>query len=57
MCTGSTRPPSRYSIHYWTRGEGRLLVVITGRPGGWLPAGWPVKVFDLEPLTDEQADS
>jgi class 3 adenylate cyclase/tetratricopeptide (TPR) repeat protein len=37
--------------------HGRLLVVITGRPGGWLPAGWPVKVFDLAPLTDEQADA
>ena len=36
---------------------GRLLVVITGRPGGWLPAGWPVKVFDLTPLTDEQTDA
>ena len=23
--------------------NGRLLVVITGRPGGWLPAGWPVR--------------
>ncbi len=37
--------------------RGRLLVVITGRPGGWLPAGWPVKVFDLAPLTDEQTDA
>jgi class 3 adenylate cyclase len=37
-------------------GGGRLLMVITGRPGGWLPAGWPVKVFDLAPLTDEQTD-
>ena len=36
---------------------GRLLVVMTGRPGGWLPAGWPVKVFDLAPLTDEQTDA
>ena len=35
---------------------GRLLVVMTGRPGDWLPAGWPVKVFDLAPLTDEQTD-
>ena len=35
---------------------GRLLVVITGRPGGWLPASWSVKVFDLTPLTDEQTD-
>ena len=35
---------------------GRLLVVMTGQGGGWLPACWPVKVFDLQPLTDEQAD-
>jgi hypothetical protein len=33
---------------------GRLLMVITGRPGGWLPVGWPVTVFDLAALTDEQ---
>lgn len=38
-------------------GDGRLLVVATGRPGGWLPAGWPVKVVDLKPLTDEQTDA
>ncbi len=37
--------------------NGRLLVVITGCDGGWLPACWPVKVFDLKPLTDEQADT
>jgi hypothetical protein len=36
---------------------GRLLVVMTGRPGGWLPDGWPHKVFDLAPLTDEQTDA
>jgi tetratricopeptide (TPR) repeat protein len=35
---------------------GRRLVVVTSRPEGWLPDGWPVKVFDLTPLTDEQAD-
>ena len=35
-------------------GGGGLLVVATGRPGEWLPAGWPVKVVDLKPLTDEQ---
>jgi class 3 adenylate cyclase/tetratricopeptide (TPR) repeat protein len=35
---------------------GPLLVVVTGRPGEWLPGGWPVKVFDLTPLTDEQTD-
>ena len=37
--------------------RGRLLVVITGRPGGWLPGDWPVRVFDLAPLTDEQTDT
>jgi class 3 adenylate cyclase/tetratricopeptide (TPR) repeat protein len=35
-------------------GEGRLLAVITGRPGEWLPTEWPHTVFDLAPLTDEQ---
>ena len=35
---------------------GRLLVVITGRAGAWLSDGWPAKVFDLTPLTDEQSD-
>ncbi len=39
------------------RGEGRLLVVITGRPGEWLPIEWPHTVFDLAPLTDEQTDT
>jgi class 3 adenylate cyclase/tetratricopeptide (TPR) repeat protein len=39
------------------RGEGRLLVVITGRPGEWLPTEWPHTVFDLAPLTDEQTDT
>jgi class 3 adenylate cyclase len=34
----------------------RLLVVLTCRPEGWLPDGWPTKVFDLAPLTDEQTD-
>lgn len=38
-------------------GRGRLLVVIAGRPDGWLPADWPVKVFDLAALTTEQADA
>jgi class 3 adenylate cyclase len=36
--------------------EGRLLAVLTGRGGSWLSGGWPVKVFDLTPLTDEQSD-
>jgi class 3 adenylate cyclase/tetratricopeptide (TPR) repeat protein len=35
---------------------GRLLVVATGRPGRWLPDDWPVKVFDLAPLTDAETD-
>ena len=35
---------------------GKVLVVMTGRPGEWLPAGWPVKVFHLGPLTDAQTD-
>jgi tetratricopeptide (TPR) repeat protein len=37
--------------------EGRLLVVITGRPGDWLPDDLPHKVFDLAPLTDEQTEA
>ena len=37
--------------------DGRLLVVVTGRPGGWLPDGWPAKVFDVEPFTDEHSDA
>jgi class 3 adenylate cyclase/tetratricopeptide (TPR) repeat protein len=37
-------------------GGGRLLVVVTGRDGGWLTDGWPVKVFDLAPLTVEQTN-
>ena len=36
--------------------DGRLLVVITGRDGNWLPDQWPAKVFNLTPLTDEQSD-
>ena len=38
-------------------GGGQLLVVIAGRPGGWLPVDWPVEVFDLTPLTDDQTDA
>jgi hypothetical protein len=37
-------------------GEGRLLVVLTGRDGDWLPPQWRVEQFDLAPLTDEQTD-
>lgn len=38
------------------KSQRRLLVVITGRPGAWLPECWPVKVLDLAALTDEQTD-
>ncbi len=38
-------------------GTGRLMVVATGRDGGWLPTDWPVKVFDLAPLTDGETDA
>jgi tetratricopeptide (TPR) repeat protein len=36
---------------------GNLLVVITGRHGDWLPKAWPHIVFELAPLTDDQADA
>jgi class 3 adenylate cyclase len=36
--------------------DGRLLVVITGRDGSWLGEDWPVKLFDLKPLSDEECD-
>ena len=39
-----------------TSTQGRLLVVITGRDGNWMPGDWPAKVFDLAPLTDQQTD-
>ena len=32
-------------------------MVITSRPGEWLPDDWPHKLFDLAPLTDEQTDA
>ena len=35
-------------------GEGRMLVVLTGRPGGGLPSGLPAAAFDLKALSDEQ---
>ncbi|RZT25298.1 adenylate/guanylate cyclase family protein [Mycobacterium sp. BK558] len=37
--------------------DGRLLVVVTGRPGAWLPADWPVTVLELHPLTRDEADT
>lgn len=39
-----------------TMTDGRLLAVITGRDGNWLPDNWPAKVFNLAPLTDQQTD-
>jgi class 3 adenylate cyclase/tetratricopeptide (TPR) repeat protein len=36
---------------------GKLLIVMTGRPGEWLPETWPHKAFDLVPLTDDQTDT
>jgi class 3 adenylate cyclase len=35
---------------------GHLLVVVAGRHKGWLPDSWPVDVFDLKPLTEQQTD-
>ena len=37
--------------------DGRLLVVLTGREGDWLRTDWPVTLFELSPLTDEQSDA
>jgi len=37
--------------------DGRLLVVLTGREDGWMQSDWPVTLFDLAPLTDEQSDA
>jgi class 3 adenylate cyclase len=39
-----------------TTADGRLLVVLTGRDGHWLRTDWPVMIFELAPLTDEQSD-
>jgi class 3 adenylate cyclase len=36
--------------------SGHLLVVITGRPGDWLPKTRRHTTFDLAPLTEEQTD-
>ena len=37
--------------------DGRLMMVVTGREGDWLPNNWPTTVFELAPLTDEQSDA
>jgi len=39
-----------------TTADARLLVVLTGRDGPWLRTDWPVMIFELAPLTDEQSD-
>ena len=36
--------------------DGRVLVVLTGREDGWLRTDWPITLFELAPLTDEQSD-
>ncbi|MGB9305716.1 MAG: adenylate/guanylate cyclase domain-containing protein, partial [Mycobacterium sp.] len=40
-----------------TGASGRLLVVLTGRGGDWLRTDWPVTLFELAPLTDEESDA
>ena len=40
-----------------TAADGRLLVVLTGREGAWLRTDWPVTLFELTPLTDEESDA
>lgn len=37
--------------------DGRLLVVLTGREDDWIQSHWPVRVFDVAPLSDEQSDA
>jgi hypothetical protein len=37
--------------------NGGLLIVITGRPGDWLPDDWPVNVVELTALSDDEADA
>jgi class 3 adenylate cyclase/tetratricopeptide (TPR) repeat protein len=40
-----------------TAANGWLLVVLTGREGDWLRTEWPVTLFELPPLTDEESDA
>ena len=37
--------------------QSHLLLMITGRRGGWLPDDWRVTMLELVPLTDEQTDA
>ena len=57
MCSGSIRPPWKSSARFWALPRVGCWSSITGRPGGWLPAAWPVRMFDLTALTDEQSDA
>ena len=34
---------------------GQLLLIVTGRDKGWLPDSWHAKLFDLEPLTEQES--
>ncbi len=36
---------------------GKLLIVMTGRPGQWLSESWPHQAFILAPLNGDQADA
>ena len=36
--------------------DGRLMVVMAGRSSHWLSPTWPVKLFELNPLTEDEAD-
>ncbi len=50
-------PSTRELLNSLLQGDdGRLLVVLTGRDGDWLRTDWPVMIFELAPLTDEQSD-
>jgi tetratricopeptide (TPR) repeat protein len=40
-----------------TAADGRLIVVLTGREGPWLRTDWPITLFDLAPLSDEESDA
>ena len=37
--------------------DGHLLVVFTGREGTWLRTDWPITIFELAPLSDEESDA
>ena len=57
MCTGSIRPRWKCSAPYLARVMDGCWWSITGRPGEWLPVEWPVEVFELRVLSDEQSDA